>query len=118
MSTFNEFRDQFIKEDMRTRLGDGAIGVFISQSAETSSAFPAGQIFIAGLSVPYISGSSHFGSSLKDTKTVYLEYTVTSSLDQSGGGRFPYMFSSGSEMVSSSVYPYLPAASSFDYASG
>ena len=118
MSTFNEFRNQFIREDMRTRLGDGAIGVFISQSAETSSAFPAGQIFIAGLSVPYISGSSHFGSSLKDTKTVYLEYTVTSSLDQSGGGRFPYTFGSGSEMVSSSVYPYLPAASSFDYAFG
>lgn len=113
MSTFNEFREQFIREDMRTRLGDGAIGVFISQSAEVTDAFPGGRIFIAGVSVPYISGSLHFGSSLKDTKTVYLEYTVTSSLDQLNG-KYPYTFASGSDEVgvsspSGAVYPYLPS---------
>lgn len=103
---------------MRDVLGDGAIGVFISQSAETSSAFPAGKIFIAGLNIPYTSGSLHFGSSLKDTTTVYLEYTVSSSLDQAGGGKYPYEHASGSTEVSSSVYPYLPGAVNFTYASG
>lgn len=118
MSTFNEFRRQFIRGNMRDVLGDGAIGVFISQSAETSSAFPAGKVFIAGISVPYLSGSNNFGSSLKDTNTIYLEYTVTSSIDQSGGGRFPYTNASGSLPVSSSVYPYLPGETNFTYASG
>jgi hypothetical protein len=118
MSTFNEFRRQFIRGNIREILGDGAIGVFISQSAETSSAFPAGKVFIAGISVPYLSGSGNFGSSLKDTNTIYLEYTVTSSIDQSGGGKFPYTNASGSLPASSSVYPYLPGETNFTYASG
>lgn len=103
---------------MRDVLGDGAIGVFISQSAETSSAFPAGKVFIAGVNVPYTSGSFNFGSSLRDTTTLYLEYTVSSSLDQSGGGKYPYEHASGSTAASSSVYPYLPGAVDFTYASG
>lgn len=145
MSTFNEFRGDFIKDDIRSRLGDGVIGVFVSQSAETSSAFPGGRVFIAGINVPYVSGSSHFGSTLKDTTTVYLQYTVTSSLDSPtedyiinegeyvvestvGGGeyidytkispRYPYPFASGSTPVFSALYPQAPGAVSASYASG
>lgn len=91
---------------MKSRLGDGAIGVFVSQSTAPSEAFPSGSFLIAGISVPYTSGSYNFGTSLKDTTMVYLEYSVVSTNDEPLGGQYPYPFASGTLAASTSLYPY------------
>lgn len=106
MSTFFQERNNFIRTDMKARLGDGAIGVFVSQSTAPSEDFPSGSFLIAGISVPYTSGSYNFGSSLKDTTIVYLEYSVVSTNDEPLGGQYPYPFASGTLAASTSLYPY------------
>lgn len=86
MSTYREFRNDFIKLNPQVLAAD-TVGMFISQSAGT------GTIFIAGMIVPYSTTQGSIEGRLRHTKKMYVEYTVDTTYP---GGEFPYLPASGS----------------------
>lgn len=70
MSTFREFRNDFIKLNPAEQFGPDAIGIFVSQSTAT------GEIYIAGITVPYTTTQGTLRRQLADTHTIYVEYAV------------------------------------------
>lgn len=95
MSSFETIRDTFIKRNPSTFYGPDNLALFVSQSGAT------GSVIIDGITVPYDIGGKSIKNEVRDSHTVYVEYsTITGDPE----GKYPYPYLTGSEEMSEASY--------------